>query len=346
MADISSMDFKGIRVLAKQLGVNPSGKDRNELIRLVEKAQKAKAGKGTPADPSGGKKPVVKRNETGVAAAAPKEREEEEEEEEAPPVAATPTATRVAKAAAIPRDEALYTAFAATDQKVADMSESVEAHDNVIITLAKFAAALAAEIGMEVPEEIQPLLAVDEEEEAPAPAKKAKTKPAKDDDEIEDDEEDAEDEDDEAEDEETLDISAAELEEAAIERLTEIATAINESGKGAIKIVKSARILRDSIRDFLNKHAEVIATEEPKSKKTGAVPQVRTLDVPEGFRLGAKVDVNFGEDGGWQPGTIQTIDDVEGKCDVTLDDGEECEAEWSEMRVKPAEQRKRVVKKS
>jgi hypothetical protein len=291
----------------------------------------------------------VRRSETGVASAPAKPREEEEEEaaeEEAPPA----KEKRVARSAAKPRDDEessavsseIVAALAAANEKIVELNDTVEAHDTFIIILAKFAASLASEIGMEVPEEIKPLLdltdadGAEETDEAPPAKKAAKSK----------DEEEDEDDEEEEEDEETLDISSEELESATVERLTEIATAINESGKGEIKIVKSARIMRDAIRDFLNKNAEVVTTEDPKSKKTGQIPQKKTLEVPEGFRLGAKVEVNFGEDGGWQPGAIQTIDDVEGKCDVTLDDGEECEAEWSEMRVKSAEPKKRVVKKS
>jgi hypothetical protein len=354
---LTAMKFTELRGIAKDLKINPAGKGQAQLVREILKKQAMSEGKGTAADPK--PKGAVKGAATATATAKPKappadEDDEEEEEDDAPPpkkAAKTEPAEKPLTRADV--EAMIKTALSAVEDLAGDVAALVgalnEARAEVgldpigagkpvvkghkgVLNAAKGAKAPPAvdEDDEEEEEEEE-----EEEDDAPPPKKGKAKAPTAEDDEEEEEEEEDEPEDDDEEEGEVLDISAEELASANLDRLQEIAETINEAaGEVAIEYdgVKSPRILRDSIREYLAKNAEKVVEDEPVSKGKSK----KASSVPEHIRVGAKVRTEI-EGEGMQNGVVSAIDEDEETATLDFDDDTEAIVAFGDIlpRAKP-----------
>jgi len=313
------MPLSELRKLAKSLKVNPSGKGRNMLIRAIQKAQLAKEGKSTAADPGASKRAATKKPAATKATATKKpaakaKKEEPEEEEDDLATLVKKLTKEVAKLGK--RLDALEEAEPETEEE----EEEPEEED----------AEEAAEDEEEEEEETE------EEEEEETEDEEEEEEESEEEAEEEESEEEEEDEPEEEEEEETVDISLAEIESAKLDRLTEVANLINTNG-GKIKLTKKTEVLRQSIVNFLQENAEKVVEDAPASKETPAD------NSGEVYEVGDKVEVMFlDEDEAevWEEGTVVKI--KKNVVVVDIGDGEVADAPFDSVR-RPA--KKKATKK-
>jgi hypothetical protein len=328
-----SMKFADLRATARALGVNPAGKTQTDLIREVQKAQKAAEGKGTPADPH---VPAVKER---VEMVEPKEEPKETKVKVArKPRAKAESAPETPAHSVVDEDRQTPSAESSRDALIGvrkdfrgvwDRIQMIQSDCSILFGKLDDLVGLTVE-----PEEVE--VKVEEKKPEPAPVKappvveelKKDSEPAEEDDEIdetddEDDEEedeeedeegdDEEDTDDDDEDEEEVSITPEQLSEMDIAKLRVLATKMNAAGLGNIDIeLKSVRVLRERIKDVLNAKAKKVSMEDPDVKPAGKAKY------PAWCIVGARCEVDV-EDEGWLKGTLSDVSAKKGLT-VVLDD--------------------------
>ena len=314
---LNEMKLPQLRGIAKELGVNSAGLRPADLVREILKAQdaaKPAAKKAEPkAEPKKTAKPAAKKAEDPL---------------------------RAVLAQIVERLDAI----AGKVNAVAEYCE-IESLGDWNVNLDGLAAPVAAEEPAAEEE-------VEEEEEAPPPPKKAepakKAAPKAPEPEETDDEEE----------EEELNIDLDDLDNMNLEQLQEVAKQLNDAGyDDAVEWegVTSPRVLRKKLKDWLLAHGEKTVEEEPVSEvetseetadeEEEAAEETLPADRPEFLTEGAKVMVDFEDEGGKLPGVVVSINDEEQTAEVTLDNGDEVEAPWETISKRELKAKPRPTKK-
>jgi hypothetical protein len=273
----------------------PACWDAAALVKEIEK-KKAKGGKAAPKATEKAKPKTKAKSEPDEDEEEDEEEADDEEEEEAPKKKAKKPADDDEdedepeeeeededEEEEKPKKGAKTVAPAAKEPAKGTTSDLIEQLQNVI---AKVAVAVgegklvpkgwipAGDDVEEEPEEVED----EEEDEKSAKAAKKSKKPADDDDEEEEG------------DEEEFELSPEDLAAMNLAALKELAEKINDSGQGDeednidFEDVTSPRILRERIKAWMQKNADVETEEEPKSKaKAGSKP--------EWIKVGAAVEI-------------------------------------------------------
>lgn len=317
---LSEMKLPQLRGIAKDLGVNSAGLRPADLVREILKAQDAA-------------KPAAKTEKK----AEPKK------------AAAKPAPAKKAEDPVLKALKAIVERMDVIASKVNALAEycDMEPLSDADIDLDFSAAPVAAPTEEEAVEEETE----EEEEETPPPPpkkaeapKKAAPKAPEPEEEEESDEEE----------EEELNIDLDDLDNMNLEQLQEVAKQLNDAGYDdtvEYEGVTSPRVLRKKLKDWLLAHGEKTVDEEPVSEKAEeeeaeeAEEEELPADRPDFLVEGAKVMVDFEEEGGKLAGVVVSINDKEQTAEVTLDDGEEVEAPWETISKRETKPKPRPTKK-
>lgn len=312
---LSEMKLPQLRGIAKDLGVNSAGLRPADLVREILKAQDAA-------------KPAAKTEKK----AEPKK------------AAAKPAPAKKAEDPVLKALKAIVERMDVIAGKVNAIAEycDMEPLGDADIDLDFSAVPVAAPVEEEAVEE-----ETEEEEEAPPPPpKKAAPKAPEPEEEEESEEE-----------EEELNIDLDDLDNMNLEQLQEVAKQLNDAGYDdtvEYEGVTSPRVLRKKLKDWLLAHGEKTVDEEPVSEaaeeeeeeEAEEESEVPDMERPDFLTVGAKVEVDFGEEeGGKFPGVVMTINDEEKTAEVTLDNGEEVDAPWESITKREVKAKPRPVKK-
>ena len=302
---LADMNVVELRKLAKDKGVKDiAGKGAADLRRMIEKAEKGAAGKGTAAD------------------------------KKAKPTAKATKAAKGAKASAAADEDTGGGVSRADFIKLVLLVKEVAEFSGCEIEIPE-----DWEDGGKKPKKGAKGKASppDEEDEEDDDA----TDEDEDEDEEDEEDEDEDDEDDPTA-EPSLDIDPESLEEMGLAELKTTCRKIHSDkdimeASGGKKIdtdTKSSSELRKRIIAFLNKYAteEEVEDEDEEDEESG---------VPDWATEGLAVEVNVGddEDEDWQRGKIVSMTDEE--CSVRLDDGSGAEGPWDSIRQAPKKPKKR-----
>lgn len=322
--DLKKKSLVELRGIAKKLGVPVAGKTVPDLVRAIEKAEKAKKGKGTPADPKSGKKPT-----RGAKKATDEDEEEDEEEEGADEDEEEEDSSD--------EDES------EDEDEEADEDEEDEDEDEAPKKKGKSADNSKKDLADRVAVVEAALREMESRVKLLEKGKGSGKKATDDEDEEEDDDE-----------EEEIDLSPADL--AAMSK-KELLAAIDkiEGDKALMKAAKGKKISRDgdaatirkAITAFMTKYAPSDDEEEDSSDDDEEdEDDEEESERPDWLREGAAVEVDCGDENesDWQPGVIAEggINDDEKTVDVTFDDGDEAEGvSWDNVRQKNKKPKKR-----
>ena len=342
--ELTNMKYSELRQLARRMGINPSGKQQSDLIREMEKKRAVVAGKSTPADRRAAEKAQAKKGggkgPVRVAVAEPKK--------------AAPAKSRKEEA-----EDDDQTIEEVVEQLKADVEMIYARVEELEAKLSPKKRAVARDAPKEEEEETErdddeEVYDDDDSDEDEDGEEDEDSDEDTDDDEDEDtddeENEDEEDEDegeggeeDESEDEEGgsdedkdededdddaqyIEVTPDQLTNMSMEEMQDLADKLISTGANIDADVKSARILRQRLRAYLDENSENSKDKDKGTAKKGkaepkSVAKKSSKELPEWLKKNKAVEVNV-EGMGWVIGVVDRVESPD-HIVVDIDDPED-----------------------